>query len=85
MSHSRKDGRRGGAHRNVQGKEYWSKRCDGERSMMDPGREAKTLTHRFERRAARRAVRVELSTARSSDTASLEISEVPARSEGEAP
>lgn len=57
MSRSKKDGVGGGGHRNVQGKEYWSRRCDGQRSMMTPGRQAKTLTHRFERRAARDAIR----------------------------
>jgi hypothetical protein len=63
VSHSHKDGRRGGGHRNVQGKEYWSRRCDGQRSMMNPGREAKVLTHRFERRAGKRQARAELHAA----------------------
>ena len=50
MSRSRKDGRHGGAHRNTQGREYWSSRG---MPMMEPGRESKRLTHRMERNEAR--------------------------------
>jgi hypothetical protein len=57
MSHSRKDGRRGGGHRNTQGREYWSPRAGY--PMADPGRRAKTRTHRLERRAAKRLTREE--------------------------
>lgn len=48
MSHSKKDGRRGGAHRNTQGREYWSPRKPG---MLTPGRIAKNITHAKERAA----------------------------------
>jgi len=52
MSRSKKDGRRGGGHRNTQGKEYWAARPGY--PMAEPGRVAKTRTHRLERRAARK-------------------------------
>lgn len=52
MSRSRKDGRRGGGHRNTKGREYWSPRPGY--SMAVPGRRAKRRTHHLERRAARR-------------------------------
>lgn len=51
MSRTRKDGRRGGGHRNHQGKEIWSKRCPLV-NMEHPSRRAKTVTHRYERRRA---------------------------------
>jgi hypothetical protein len=48
MSRSRKDGKRGGGHRNTQGREYWSSRLH--RHGEEPGRYTKRLTHRKERR-----------------------------------
>jgi hypothetical protein len=49
MSRSKKDGRKGGNHNQAQrtGKEYWSPRG---RSMMEPGKESKKLTHRMDRK-----------------------------------
>lgn len=51
MSRSKKDGPRGGGHRNTTGKEYWKSRLHthGE----EPGRLTKTWTHRKERREGR--------------------------------
>lgn len=60
MSRSRKDGRRGGAHRHwlKLGLEWGSRRPPG--GWVAPGRWTKWLTHRLERRAAQRAVRAAL-------------------------
>lgn len=51
MSDSRKDGRRGGGHRNVRGKEFWKSRLHRGGEVL--GRFTKRLTHRKERRVAR--------------------------------
>lgn len=48
MSDSKKDGRRGGGHRNTTGKEYWKSRLMSGGECV--GRYTKTLTHRKERR-----------------------------------
>lgn len=58
MSHSRKDGRKGGGHRDWLCKEFWSRRCvrvNGDRM----NRWGKRLTHRLERRWANIALREE--------------------------
>lgn len=56
MSHSKKDGKRGGAHRGgKRGKEYWSRRPPND--MATPSKSAKTHTHRLERRAAKKLAR----------------------------
>lgn len=49
MTRSRKDGRHGGGHHEKRDRdvEYWSPRG---KPMMTPGRKAKRLTHRMERR-----------------------------------
>lgn len=52
MSRSKKDGKRGGAHKNTTGKEYWKSRLHQQGET--PGRVTKTLTHRKERRAGKR-------------------------------
>ena len=54
MSDSKKDGRHGGGHRNTQGKEYWSRRPGA--PMGEPGKFSKRLTHRAERRLAKRQI-----------------------------
>lgn len=61
MSQSRKDGRRGGAHRNARNRELWSRRCP-KVNMWKPDRVSKTLTHRLERRYSERALRAERQT-----------------------
>lgn len=53
MSDSKKDGRRGGGHRNTTGKEYWGPRGE---PMSNPGRKSKRRTHRMERAAQRQAL-----------------------------
>lgn len=53
MSRSRKDGKRGGGHRNTTGKEYWKSRLHTHGET--PGRVTKRLTHRKERREGRLA------------------------------
>lgn len=58
MSRSRKDGARGGGHRNARGKEYWKSRLHRGGELL--GRFTKHLTHRFERRAAKRETRAQL-------------------------
>lgn len=61
MSRSKKDGRKGGGHRNTQGKEYWSPRG---KAMMTPGRSAKDITHTMERAERRNIIRVAMAHAR---------------------
>lgn len=60
MSHSRKDGRHRGGHPNTQNKEVWSKRCAKVNMWAHhaprAGLSYKTITHRHERRAARRDI-----------------------------
>jgi len=51
MGKTRKDGRRGGAHRSNRGMEWQSKR--GPRGWKDAGPWMKRLTHRMERRLSR--------------------------------
>jgi len=56
MSRSKKDGARGGGHRNTQSREVWSKSC---RAVAMWARDTfgwKRITHRFERREARREI-----------------------------
>lgn len=53
MTDSKKDGRKGGGHRDCQCKEFWSRRnpdVNGDRM----GPDGKRLTHRKERRDAKR-------------------------------
>ena len=52
MARSRKDGRRGGGHRNTQNREYWQSRWHRHGETI--GRVIKTLTHRWERRVLKR-------------------------------
>ena len=59
MSRSKKDGRRRGSHRDTQHREIWSRRCL-KVSGATPGRWAKTITHRFERRQGREIIRTEM-------------------------
>jgi hypothetical protein len=51
VSRSRKDGRRGGAHRETQGRdEFWGRRGGHDRSAKQMNRSGKVRTHRLERR-----------------------------------
>lgn len=57
MSRTKKDGVRGGGHRNTQNREVWSKRC---RNVAMWARDTfgwKRITHRFERRVAKAEIR----------------------------
>ena len=53
MSRTKKDGKRGGGHRNTQGREIWSRRCHIVNMWDVHTPDAKRITHRFERRLAR--------------------------------
>lgn len=63
MSRSKKDGRRRGGHRNTQNKELWSRRCPTTNmwDVHDP--DAKRITHRYERRVAKRSILADLQSA----------------------
>lgn len=57
MSRSKKDGRRGGAHQpKLQNKrfEVWSKRCPRVSMWSKPDPDIKRITHRYERRIAKK-------------------------------
>lgn len=56
MSRTRKDGVRGGGHRNTQHREVWSRRCRGVAMWARDTFGWKRITHRFERREAKRAL-----------------------------
>lgn len=70
MSRSKKDGRRRGAHRDVQCREVWSRRCPTVNmwGVHTPG--MKRITHRFERRVAKRSILRDLQSALSSQESS---------------
>lgn len=53
MARSKKDGRKGGGHRNRRDREYWTPRGE---PMMTPGRWSKTRTHRLERAESKQVV-----------------------------
>jgi len=55
MSRSKKDGARRGGHLSSRLKEIWSRRCP-KVNMATPGRWAKHVTHRWERRVAKREI-----------------------------
>lgn len=57
MTRSRKDGARGGGHRNTQNREVWSKRCRAVAMWARDSFGWKRITHRFERREAKHALR----------------------------
>lgn len=59
---SRKDGRKGGGHRDHQGIEYWSARLT-HYPMGIPGKMTKVDTHRCERRALKAEARALLEAA----------------------
>lgn len=56
MSRSRKDGRRGGGHRNTQNREVWSKRCPQVSMTPIDDPDYKRLTHRHERRTGKNEI-----------------------------
>ena len=53
VSRSRKDGRNGGGHKKT--RELWSRRCPIT-NMWTPDKEAKIITHRYERRVAKATI-----------------------------
>lgn len=57
MSRSKKDGRKGGAHRHNQHKEVWSRRCPIVNMWDVRAPDMNRVTARYERRAARRTLR----------------------------
>lgn len=58
MSRSKKDGRKGGGHKDTEGLEVWSRRPTRYR-MCEPNRVVKTNTHRCERRESKKMIRQE--------------------------
>lgn len=60
MSRSRKDGRRGGGHPNTQNREVWSRRCAKVNMWPIDDADYKRITHRHERRQAKRWIASEV-------------------------
>jgi hypothetical protein len=60
MSRTRKDGRRGGGHRDPQCTEVWSRRCRKVSMWRKSDPDHKRITHRYERRIARAEIRAEI-------------------------